>query len=125
MLRWAQLNLQRGTLDGIAVLDASSYGRMWREERDITEAIRQRAAAAGQPAPDARLSVGLSWFLLDRGGRRFVGHSGGDLGFRTDLVLAPDAQVAVVSMANGSADMAMLNEDLTDTVLAADSTGRR
>jgi CubicO group peptidase (beta-lactamase class C family) len=125
MLRWAQLNLQRGTLDGIAIVDSFAYDRMWKAERDISGVTAQHAENAGEPEPEIRVAVGLSWFLVDRGGRRFVGHSGGDLGFRTDLVLAPDARVAVVSMANGSADMAMLNEDLMDTVLAADSSGRR
>jgi CubicO group peptidase (beta-lactamase class C family) len=50
--------------------------------------------------------VGLSWFVFDRNGHRVVGHMGQDDGFVSLLLLAPERQFALVSMANRSHDQA-------------------
>jgi CubicO group peptidase (beta-lactamase class C family) len=81
MLRWATLNMKRGS-----VLRRASYDAMW------TPAAR---------VPDRDYSVGLSWFIGDYRGHRAILHSGADTGFQTSLVMLPDDQIAVVWMTNG------------------------
>jgi len=79
----------------------------------------------GGTRPDVeRMGVGLSWFLETRGGTRYVSHGGGDHGFRTDLVLAPDQRVAVVVMTNSEAGPTQLSRALIEAVLA-DRAARR
>ena len=72
-----------------------------------------------------RMGVGLSWFLETRGGTRYVSHGGGDHGFRTDLVLAPDQRVAVVVLTNSEAGPSQLSRALMQAVLADRAAARR
>ncbi|MHA2248581.1 MAG: serine hydrolase, partial [Candidatus Hodarchaeales archaeon] len=44
--------------------------------------------------------VGLSWFVGTHRGNRTISHSGGDVGFRTHLVLLPDRSMALVVLTN-------------------------
>jgi len=44
--------------------------------------------------------VGLGWFLMDDGDRRFEGHGGGIVGFRSCLIRRPEEGVCVVALAN-------------------------
>jgi CubicO group peptidase (beta-lactamase class C family) len=82
MSRWALVNLNRGTLDGVRILADSTYDLLWQ--------------AAGESFPH----MGLGWFLWTYRGLRMVGHSGSDLGFVTDLQLMPEHGIAVVVMMN-------------------------
>ncbi|MGA9767760.1 MAG: serine hydrolase [Blastocatellia bacterium] len=82
MARWAIANMNRGELDGKRILRASTYDLMWR--------------AAG----DKWRNIGISWFLGARRESQTVGHSGGDTGFRSNLLMIPDKGVAVVMMSN-------------------------
>ena len=66
--------------------------------------------------PFDSVAMGLSWFLPWRAGQRLVFHSGGDSGFRTDVLLAPNHQTAVVVMTNGDRTDVM---GLADALLAA------
>lgn len=101
MLRWAAANLAHGTLDGVRIVADSSYRDLWGRQYDMTAGLAARAKQAGVPVPFDSVAMGLSWFLPWRGGQRLVFHSGGDRGFRTDVLLAPDQQTAVVVMTNG------------------------
>jgi CubicO group peptidase (beta-lactamase class C family) len=101
MLRWGAANLGRGTLDGVRILADSSYDQLWKVQRDMTAELTERATRAGIKVPYDRMGVGLSWFLPSRDGRQLVSHGGGDTGFRTDILLSPTEQVAIVVMANG------------------------
>lgn len=101
MLRWAAANLAGGALEGARIVADSSYRDLWGRQHDMTAALVARAKQAGAPMPYDSVAMGLSWFLPWRDGRRLVFHSGGDTGFRTHLVLAPDRQTAVVVMTNG------------------------
>jgi CubicO group peptidase (beta-lactamase class C family) len=118
MLRWARENLQRGDLDGVRILLVSSYDELWKEQYDM-----RRARVVG-PVVE-RLGVGLSWFLETRRGTRYVSHSGGDAGFRSDLLLAPDNRVAVVVMTNSEAGPTQLSRALMDAVLADRASTKR
>src|SRR5256714_9339580 len=49
------------------------------------------------------MKEGISWFTTEKQGHRFVLHSGGDVGFESLLLLAPEDGVAVVAMSNFAA----------------------
>ncbi len=90
MSRWAIANMNRGELDGRRILDASSYELLW------TPAV-EAGVSDGQPR-----YIGLSWFLSDYGGYQTVSHGGRDIGYTTNLVMVPDAGVAVIVLSNYS-----------------------
>jgi CubicO group peptidase (beta-lactamase class C family) len=94
MSRWAAANLNHGELDGKRILKGETIDLMWR------------------PVVDAlSMKEGISWFTTDKQGHRFVLHSGGDVGFESLVVLAPDDGVAVVAMSNFAAsDKNYLND---------------
>lgn len=83
MSRWAIANLNHGELDGRRILKQETAESMWRPV-----------------VPALGMKEGMSWFLTDLQGHRLVLHSGGDVGFESLLILAPDDSVAVVAMMN-------------------------
>ena len=89
MSHWAMANLNGGELDGRRILKRETLDTMWRPVID---------------APTSK--VGLSWFTKEDRGHRFVLHAGGDVGFESLLVLAPDDSFAVIGMINRGDDAA-------------------
>src|SRR6185437_14424307 len=55
-------------------------------------------------------AIGLSWFLRDIDGVRTAGHGGTANGQFAELVLVPDHDFAVVSLANGGPDGLAFNQ---------------
>ena len=97
MSRWAMANLNRGELDGRRILKRETVDTMW------------------QPVTDAfSLKEGISWFMTEQVGHRFVLHSGGDVGFRSLVMLAPDDGVAVVAMSNFAPESRDFVRDFTN-----------
>src|SRR5213080_4608016 len=94
MSRWAIANLNHGELDGQRILKRETIDSMWR------------------PVVDAfNLKEGISWFTTEKQGHRLVLHSGGDVGFESLLILAPEDSVAVITMSNfAAADKTYLND---------------
>jgi CubicO group peptidase (beta-lactamase class C family) len=88
MSRWALANLRRGELDGKRILKASSYDVMWK------------------PTGDPKRPVAISWFLGELGGHRTVAHGGGDVGYRSSVLLLPDDGIGVVMMLNSEVQAA-------------------
>jgi CubicO group peptidase (beta-lactamase class C family) len=86
MSAWAIANLNHGELNGKRILKQETAELMW---RPVVPALGK--------------IEGISWFTTESGGHRFVLHSGGDVGFESLLVLAPDDGVAVVAMCNFAA----------------------
>lgn len=86
MARWAIANMNRGELNGVRILRASTYDVMWKPSAEF----------GGKPSP-----VGISWFVDDYRATRMISHRGGDIGFRTYLAMLPDRKIAVVWMTNG------------------------
>ena len=82
MSKWAMANLNRGELHTKRILKSSTYDLMWK------------------PATEQFQQIGICWFLNKYKEHSMVTHSGGDTGFVSNLVLIPDAQVAVVMMSN-------------------------
>jgi CubicO group peptidase (beta-lactamase class C family) len=120
MLRWARGNLAHGTLDGGKILEPGSYDSLWKSQRDMTAELKQRAAQAGVKVPYDSLAIGLSWMLGKRPTGWIVTHSGGDEGFRSDLLLSPDRKIGIVLMTNGGIrDLQQLTGELFDALVAA------
>ncbi len=100
MLRWAAVNLGRGAIDQARILGATAYDELWKTQRDMTAELAERARQAGTTSPYEKMGIGLSWFLPVQRGEQLVWHSGGDNGFRSDLLLVPARRIAIVVMVN-------------------------
>lgn len=85
---WAQVQLNRGSLQGRRLLRAANIEMMWE---------RQIALLPDKPEEGFR---GLSWYLYDQYDRRIVAHHGGDIGFASLFQFFPDDNAAVVVLAN-------------------------
>jgi CubicO group peptidase (beta-lactamase class C family) len=85
MTRWAIANMNRGELDGVRILKASTYDVMWKPAGELR----------GKPSP-----AGISWFLDEYRGNKMISHDGGDTGFLTGLAMLPEKKIAVVWMTN-------------------------
>lgn len=83
MLLWAQLYLNKGTLDGVEVFTEQTYELITRVH-----------------TPDSLRKVGLSWFHGNLNESLILNHSGGDTGYRTFFGFMPKQKSAVVIMAN-------------------------
>ena len=95
MLRWCRLNLGGGAIDGVRILRADTHALQW------TPVIGQVHSAIPRNG-----RAGLGWFIFCRNGLRIVGHMGQDDGFASLLLLVPDRDLGLVSMANRSYDYA-------------------
>jgi CubicO group peptidase (beta-lactamase class C family) len=78
------------------VLPRRSLEEMWRGRHHAVEPVSPAEAAAD--------SVGLSFFVLRRGGARFIGHTGSQAGFRSFFYLNPVTRAAVVVVFNTTND---------------------
>lgn len=87
MLRWASANLNRDVLDGAKILTASDHSALWTPY--VETGWSDRASA-----------YGFGWFLGTEGEHQIVRHLGGDLGYHAELLLVPDAALAIVAMGN-------------------------
>jgi CubicO group peptidase (beta-lactamase class C family) len=80
MCHWAMANLNQGVFKGRRILNPSSYQELW-------------PFSGGE-------NRSLSWFLGNYRGRPSVGHSGGDVGYRTQFLLLPEDSLGVVVLSN-------------------------
>ena len=87
MVNWMLVNLNRGELRGRRILEDESYDILWEPAADT---------------PREGMRVGLSWFLGELEGERTVAHGGGDTGFRSYILLIPDAGIGIVMASNWS-----------------------
>src|ERR1051326_167041 len=98
MSRWAIANLNHGELDGQRIFKRETAESMW------------------QPIADAfNMKEGVSWFLADLQGHRLVMQDGGDVGFESRLILAPEDSLAVIAMTNS--DVGDYLRQATETAL--------
>jgi CubicO group peptidase (beta-lactamase class C family) len=87
VLRFAQMHLNRGELDGVRILSRESVDQMQEMQMSTT----------GEP-----LGFGLSWFVEPDKKHPFVEHAGGGAGLWDLMRLYPKDGVAIVMMSNGS-----------------------
>ena len=104
MARWMLCNLNRGELGGQRILQAESYDVLWAPTADTSY---------------DGVQIGLSWFIGQHAGRRTVFHGGGDVGFRSDILLLPDDDIGIVLACNWDGTTAMngLAAKILDLVL--------
>jgi CubicO group peptidase (beta-lactamase class C family) len=119
VVRFAQLHLEGGTLDGLQVLEPSSVAAMQEPQIAVPSGGVGTAAA----------HWGLGWELFEWGGRRVIGHDGGTIGQVAFLRVVPDAGVAIALLTNGGNPMPLfrdlfepLLEELAGVALPADLT---
>jgi CubicO group peptidase (beta-lactamase class C family) len=91
VVRFAELHLAGGTLDGEQLLERSSVAAMQEPQIDVP------SGGAGTSAAH----WGLGWELFEWGGRRVIGHDGGTIGQAAFLRVVPDAGVAIALLTNG------------------------
>jgi CubicO group peptidase (beta-lactamase class C family) len=104
-LRWAAFQLGDGHVDGSGrVLPGEVLAHM----REPTVALR--GSSLGH-------AIGLGWFLRDTDGVRTVGHGGAANGQFAELVMVPEHNFAVVSLANAGPDGLAFNQAVVRWVL--------
>lgn len=111
MCNYAIANINEGNFKETKVLETQSYSELWRE---------QAVTGWGGYAE----GIGLAWFLGEYKGVKAKSHSGGDTGFRSNLVLFPEIGAAVVMMINS--DYVALNNmcfNIMDIVLGHEGEG--
>jgi len=113
MARWAVANLNHGELDGKRILKRSTHDLMWKPAIEVERCRDRERKDCLKPGG----SIGVSWFIEERDGIRFVSHGGGDDGFRTNLVLAPDQDMALVWMCNSDHRAATLPQKVNHEFL--------
>lgn len=88
MARWMLVNLQRGEVDGVRILQASTYGEMWRMQLHTI-------GEGGGEAP------ALGWWINRRHAEKVMQHDGEDDGFVSNLRLWTESGIGVVMLCNG------------------------
>ena len=87
MIRFAQMMLNEGELDGVHILAAES----------VTLLQEVQTSTSGEP-----LGIGLAWFLGGDADHPCIEHDGGGQGIQTKLRLYMKDGFAVAIMANGA-----------------------
>ena len=100
MLSWANVLLHGGQLNGKKVMNAATVNMMWASTVDRTEQNNIQAYLNATPTPFDGYGYALGWRWYRFGGRRLVGHSGQDDGFRVDILIAPHDSTAIVVLTN-------------------------
>ncbi|MEU9401012.1 serine hydrolase domain-containing protein [Streptomyces sp. SID4985] len=95
LLRWARFQLG----DGEGVLPAAELRRM----REQTVALRASTLGDG---------FGICWFLHDLDGLHAIGHGGSGNGQFAELLIVPERDFAVVSLANAGPDGYSFNQSV-------------
>ncbi|MFG2025795.1 serine hydrolase domain-containing protein [Streptomyces sp. NPDC048825] len=95
LLRWARFQLG----DGDGVLTAAELHRM----REKTVGLRASTLGDG---------LGICWFLHDLDGLRGIGHGGSGNGQFAELLIVPERNFAVVSLANAGPDGYPFNQSV-------------
>jgi len=93
------------------VLKRSSLEEMWRPGMPMSQGY--------ESSPNEWM--GLSFFVLDRGGQRILGHTGSQAGFRSFYYFDPIAQTGVIAVFNTSNSVApasKLEGAVTESALA-------
>jgi CubicO group peptidase (beta-lactamase class C family) len=86
-MRFAQMHLNGGELDGTRILSAEAAALM-QEMQNST---------AGDP-----LGYGVAWRVFDEAEHPYVEHDGGGVGLWAKMRLYPQASLAIVLMSNAS-----------------------
>ena len=104
MCHWAIANLYGGMFKGVRILKPESHALLMTPTFVINKA--------------ENVSVGLSWFLSVYKNYSLIAHSGGDLGYRSQLTLVPQKKMGLVIIANwDEAPMRQINDEVLDILI--------
>ena len=95
MLKWAQLYLNKGTINGKRLFKESTYEQL----------IQPQVGIGGKD------SICISWFARSLGSYKKYEHNGGDLGYKTHFAFLPEKSMAIVVMTNGHYFPAWISAD--------------
>jgi len=95
MSRWAMANLNYGELDGVRILEESTYDIMWNKGNDVSG------------------NVGICWKLDEHNGLKTIYLGGADIGYRSFMIMVPEKSLGIVAASN------CLPMPITDIVEAA------
>jgi CubicO group peptidase (beta-lactamase class C family) len=84
MTHYAMAHLHRGVYNGKRILQDSTYKLVWTNSVNMKD----------------KPKIGLSWWLDELNGTRVAMHSGGDTGFRSFLLLAPEENFSIELVSN-------------------------
>lgn len=93
MAKWALANLNRGTLNGTRILADSTYDELWKVQVDPALPPPQGFAYGFN-------AYSYGWLIQEMGAHPIVAHGGADLGFCSNITLAVQDALGVVTMAN-------------------------
>ena len=83
MMLWAEVNLNKGAINGNRIYQESSYDLLTTTQKQIGER-----------------SIGLSWFLSKLNDKKVIFHQGGDTGYSTFFAFIPEKKSAIALMTN-------------------------
>jgi hypothetical protein len=86
-LRFAQMHLNGGELDGVRILSSEAVAMMQ----------EMQYSTSGDP-----LGFGVSWFVHDEAEHPYIEHDGGGTGLWAKMRLYPQQGLAIVLMSNAS-----------------------
>lgn len=88
LTQWALANMNHAELDGTRFLTLASHDLLWatQAETGIDWWFIQ--------------GYGFGWFVTELRGHRIIWHGGADLGYNTQVYLAPDDEIAIVAAGN-------------------------
>jgi CubicO group peptidase (beta-lactamase class C family) len=96
--RWMRMHLNRGTLDGVRILDEERFDEMYAPQTVIPlDSVARRLHPTNHFAAYA-----LGWRVQDFHGRKLVHHSGSINYTRTHVTLVPDEGIGIAIIANQS-----------------------
>jgi hypothetical protein len=74
------------------------------------------------PEVSPPIHVGLSWFISEHAGRRTIYHAGGDVGFRSLVLLVPDSRIGIALATNWQeTERETLVLEILDMILQSDN----
>lgn len=114
MARFAQAHLNRGELDGAMVLPDHYFDELWAVHNetpfgDFELGYRYPTQIFAQD--------GMGWFVSELLGHPIVHAYGGERGYQSDIMLAPDDNLAVIALGNGLGHEFVYTADATTDVM--------
>jgi CubicO group peptidase (beta-lactamase class C family) len=94
--RWMRTHLNRGTLEGVRILDEARFDEMYAPQT----VIPLDTVAARLHPTNHFFAYALGWRVQDLHGRKLVHHSGSINSIRTQITLVPSEGIGIAILAN-------------------------
>jgi CubicO group peptidase (beta-lactamase class C family) len=114
MARFAQAMVQRGDTSGSSIVSANAFDEMWNE----SERTAFSSFAFGTTHPTRVMAKwGAGWFVSEDAGTPTYASFGQEYGFQGQMVVAPEAGLAVVAVGNKAVGPAFYASNVAVDVL--------